>query len=852
MSIHERSGVKSGLACMSIALAALLAACGGGGGGGDPVPVPPDNALPLMVDGFGRQVPEADFGRGDSSAAGAEGIAFDFGPIANAPVTLVDNGGSTRTTTTDASGYYRLDIKNLQLPFIVKVKRANGTEWFSTGSNSAITRAFVPININGLTDKTLGYVAEALDVGGGAASAVTPSVMAPNFRLLDPAKAKLRGGLAVPLADVGLDPATYDPVTTAVRASISDKNALLLRRLMIDKTAKGRTSVAWTSAGAGGRLQDGPAAIATFNLPSGLAFDTAGNLFVADSGNSVIRRITPAGVVSTFAGSGAIGLADGPAAVAAFNHPSAVAVDFAGNVYVVDKDNQVIRKITPAGGVTTLAGSGTRGYVDAAGALAKFSEPTALAVDASGNVYVTDNGNRAIRKITPAGVVTTVAGTGECCMTTGFVNPLGIAVDAAGNLYVAQSKDARNAVVKITPAGEHIVLYAEESAYTFFAYGITVDSVGNVYLTDPSGDRVQKITSPGTIATLTAGISSPAGIAVDASGNVLVADYGNNAIRRLTAAGELSTFAGKSTGFADGMGTTALFNAPTAVVLDAAGNTLVADTNNHAIRRISANGVVTTLAGSGAAGFADGNGNAATFNAPGGLAVDGSGNIYVADSQNNAIRKISPAGVVSTLGGSGAAGFANGTGRSATFNGPSHVAVDRNGNVYVSDAGNIAVRKITPGGVVSTVVGLGRGPGSDAELWAQEGLWDGVASIVVDQRGTVYFSARCAYFPPLNRIKSCIFTVSLEGVVGRHEEITTFNFYSHAGLAVDNDSNLYYILATSFPTIKNRVFKLTPGGTETEVAFLPRLAQANGIAFDATGNLVIADTGNSAIRIVLP
>jgi sugar lactone lactonase YvrE len=307
---------------------------------------------------------------------------------------------------------------------------------------------------------------------------------------------------------------------------------------------------------------DGTGSAASFSFPYSVGVDASGNVYVGDWGNNVIRKITPAGVVSTLAGSAKPGFADGTGAAASFNGPGGVAVDASGNVYVADHGNNTIRKITPAGVVSTLAGSPFPGYADGTGAAASFYYPTGIAVDGSGNVYVADRNNHAIRKITSAGVVSTLAGS-------------------------------------TTPG--------------------SADGTGTA-----------------------ASFRFPNNLAVDASGNVYVADQMNNTIRKITPAGVVSTLAGTTTsGHADGPTATASFNSPTGVVVDASGNVYVTDAGNSRIRKITPAGMVSTLAGS-LSGHADGIGSAASFSGPEGLAIDASGNLYVADSSNNMIRKLVP------------------------------------------------------------------------------------------------------------------------------------------------------------------------------------------------------------------
>jgi sugar lactone lactonase YvrE len=251
---------------------------------------------------------------------------------------------------------------------------------------------------------------------------------------------------------------------------------------------------------------------------------------------------------------------------------------------------------------------------------------------------------------------------------------------------------------------------------------VAVDSAGNVYVAD--GNTIRKVTAAGVVTTLagTAGTSGsadgtgtaarfdvPSGVAVDSAGNVYVADRDNRTIRKVTAAGVVTTLAGTAgmAGSADGTGAAARFTMPSGVAVDSAGNVYITDAFNSTIRKVTATGAVTTLAGTaGLFGSADGTGVAARFNNPAGVAVDSAGNVYVADLFNHAIRKITAGGVVTTLAGAaGMGGSADGTGAAARFNVPSGVAVDNPGNIYVSDAGNSTIRKVTPIGATTTFAG---------------------------------------------------------------------------------------------------------------------------------------------------
>lgn len=522
---------------------------------------------------------------------------------------------------------------------------------------------------------------------------------------------------------------------------IADSGNNTIRKTAPDGTV---TTFAGTAGVAGSA--DGVGTAATFNFPTGIATDASGNVYVADFANHTIRKITPAGAVTTLAGTGGLaGYADGTGAAARFSRPSGLAVDGAGSVYVADSDNQVIRKISPSGVVTTFAGlAGTRGSADGAATAARFNDPIAVAVDVSGNVYVADFTNNAVRSITPAGVVSTLAGTaGFAGAIDGvgtdarFSGPAAIAVDASGVVFVADSGNStvrridRDAVVTTMAASPPLTGAADgtgRDARFTAPRGVATDGAGNVYVADSGNNLIRKVT-PGGVTTTLAGtpgltgatdgpgasarFSLPVAVAVDGAGTVYVADYSNNTIRKITPAGNVSTLAGTAgtRGATNGTSAAASFNGPIALAVDGAGNVYVADSGNHLIRKITPAGVVSTYAGiAGQVGSADGAAASATFNGPSGITVDAAGNVYVADSGNNTIRKIDTGMVVSTVAGTaGSAGSTDAVGAAARFSNPAGVVADAAGNLYVADSANGVIRKITPAGMVTTIVGVADG-----------------------------------------------------------------------------------------------------------------------------------------------
>lgn len=456
-----------------------------------------------------------------------------------------------------------------------------GTTTATLGQAFSLTITINPVAAS-IAGPTLSYSpGTSLAIGTAGTASFTPAYADPDGNAI-PASATFATPLSVSISDtnVTVSPASVTSASQAITLSYNGSTAVAGSITLTITTSTGSTLTT----------------VGTVTLEPGYA---------------------PPVTVTTFAGSGAEGFGDGPGASATFSFPFDVAVDGTGNVYVADYDNSAIRKISPAGVVSTLAGTGTQGFTNGPVATATFDAPEGVAVDSAGNVYVADTFNEAIREISAAGVVSTFAGG---------------------------------------------------------SYGFTNGS--------------------GTSATF----YNPNGIAVDSAGNVYVADAGNNAIRKITPAGVVSTLAGTGAlGFANGPGSSATFANPYGVAVDGSGNVYVGDANNEAIRKISAAGVVSTFAGTGALGFANGPAASATFSLPQGVAVDSTGNVYVVDRDNDAIRKITPAGVVSTLaGGGGGIGLINGPAAVATFYNPIGVAVDSAGNVYVADYGNNLIRKITP------------------------------------------------------------------------------------------------------------------------------------------------------------
>ena len=522
---------------------------------------------------------------------------------------------------------------------------------------------------------------------------------------------------------------------------------------------------------------DGPGAMARFAAPTGIAVDANGVLYVADRYNHTIRRISAAGIVSTLAGqAGSQGDRDGPGPLARFNHPTGVAVDAGGNVYVADRHNHTIRKITPAGMVTTLAGlAGIPGNANGTGRGASFNQPFGVAVDAAGVVYVADRRNHVVRRVSPAGEVSTLGGltgTGQtgAVGNAQFNEPSAIAITANGTLYIGDLYSYYASIHQVSLSSKVVTMAYSRNNYGYETTGIAVDSANHVFVAnnrgvitnlstmkidrgkrtrdEPSFDQVKgyfrcgdnwnSYFSEGVLysANEATCFTQPAGVAVDRTGNLYVADSENQNISRITPAGVVSVIAGRGFRYI-GLGSPQPL--PGRAAVNAAGTMYVADASKHVVYQISPAGVATVFAGaSGQAGSTNGTGAAARFSKPSAVAVDASGTVYVADAGNHTIRKISPAGVVTTLAGSvGSPGATNGPAALARFNQPTGVAVDAAGTVYVADRGNQLIRQISPAGVVSTLAGRAGVPGI-ADGTGPSARFNDPVEVTVDATGAVY------------------------------------------------------------------------------------------------------------------
>jgi len=482
----------------------------------------------------------------------------------------------------------------------------------------------------------------------------------------------------------------------------------------------------------------GPATSAELYFPNGLAVDGAGTLYIADSENLRIRKVDPSGIIATIAGNGTCCYSgDGGSATSArIAYPSGVAVDAAGQLYIADTSNERIRKVSPAGTIATFAGNGVYGYGGDGGPAvnAQLRGPEGVALDTAGNLYIVDSGNARIRVVNAAGALTTLVGGGTNDGGLGVFGqlnqPSGVARDNAGNTYIA---DTNNNRIRKVAANGTIATVAGAGASGFGGdggpaakaqlnapQGLALDASGNLYIADSTNRRIRKVDGSGNISTVagngvccgstgdggaavTAQIGTPDAVAVDSSGNVYIADVTNNVIRKVDPSGNITTVAGNGSYGYSGDGATATsakLAGPYGVAVDGAGNLYIADRSNFRVRMVSPGGIIATVAGNGTCctGGDGGPATSARLYYPTSVALDALGNLYIAEYYGERIRRVSTAGTIATVAGNGSYGFAGdgGLALGAAFRYPYSLAVDAAGNLAVADLYNNAVRLLTP------------------------------------------------------------------------------------------------------------------------------------------------------------
>ena len=637
----------------------------------------------------------------------------------------------------------------------------------------------------------------------------------------------------------------------------------------------------------------GPALRASLSGPRDVTADADGNLYIADSGNSRVRRVSPAGIITTIAGTGQPAAFEdpgvhgdgGPATAATLTFPDAVTLDAAGNLYVLD-GSQVLR-IGRDGILHIVAGSGEFGHSGDGGLAtnAGLDRPDDLAVDAAGNLYIADR--RRIRRVGLGGVIQTIAGSGEV-LSRDFeegvpaleaqLNVDSVAVDATGNIFLTDFVDVR--VLRISPAGT-IQTVAGNGESGFSGDGgpareaslaspgkLAIDSAGDLFVADQGNERIRKISSDDIIETVAGGgrltftgegepatnatLARPEGIALDLAGNLFIADGGHNSVHQVGRDGIIRTVAGTGDlGFLGdgGSATDAALSGPTAVTVDALGNLFIADERNFRVRRVDAGGVIRTVAGDGEFGaFGDGDGGPAvdaSLTRPTGLAVDSAGNLLIADSGDIRVREVGPDGLIRTVVDNAGAGMGGFELRGSIVDGTPDVAANAAGDVFVADNEGHRILHFRAGGSSAAVALVGDGRGSfrgDDGPAINASLLRPI-SVAVDSRGSLYIGdgARVRQVDPFGIIRTVAGNGSSDSA-GDGLLATEASVGEPRGLAVDSAGNLF--IADSSGDRVRVVLAEQPRFGELRAEGITLTSPSGGVVVEAEPVLINASAAN--------
>jgi uncharacterized protein (TIGR03437 family) len=621
-----------------------------------------------------------------------------------------------------------------------------------------------------------------------------------------------------------------------------------------------------TLAGGTNAADGGPATSALLLQAQGIAFDTEHRLYIADASDNRVRRVESDGSITTFAGTGLAGFSGdgGPAKNAQLRTPYGLAIDAHDNVYIADLGNSRIRKVTADGTITTIAGGGlTTPGGDNDGGLATdyvLGAPRDLAVDSNGNVYVSDFSRHQVYEITSGSILITIAGTGQAgkgsdfgaALLSSLSSPAGLALLSDGSLLVCDS--GNHTVRRIV--GNRILPFMAHSKSGLAVHfsvptGIAVKPDGSVLIADQTAGLVYQIDHSGQATTV---YKAASGIAADDRGDVFISAQGF--VIELKPDGSVVPVAGSTNAHFLGDGadaTESRLDQPSAVAMDKAGNLYIVDTGNNRVRKMDGNGIITTFAGKGTAGYSGDGGAAvdAELNHPSAIAVDADGNLLIADTGNNVIRKITANGAISTLAGTGNTGPAA-DGQLATaapLNAPAGILVSGNG-IYIADSGNHSVRLIDAQGNIRRVAGTDsagadgdNGPALNAHLQTPRGL-------ALDPQGNLYIADQDA---------AIVRRVGADGKITTVTNASNGPWLAPSAVAVASDGSL---LVTDAGTHELR--SVLADGTSVVLAgtgsagfsgdqgpaAAAQLNAPEGLLVGSNGSIYIADTSNSRVRIL--